>query len=252
MPSKTITIAPNRPITLALADPEGQFDHETGNGLYQTTAGELLSLPRPAVVALNLVEPRPGEEIRILKSWSGKYAEPSEWTIELTARSEQARAGAGEADTLTERLETVNATPEPVKAAVEAPTPILQPRLFDHTQHQPTCNARLLFDDAACNCGHDGTRYTTANPPRGTGTHGPAPAIEPVTSMPLILPAAAIGRRRIEGQIPANIAVREILAFIKTDPSTANWDAQSTQDLASTIIIAGYKAGHIGLWERPQ
>jgi hypothetical protein len=69
--------------------------------------------------------------------------------------------------------------------------------------------------------------------------------------MPVILPAAARGRVQV-GQIPANIAVREILAFIKTDPSTANWDAQSTQDLASTIIIAGYKAGHIGLWERPQ
>jgi len=64
------------------------------------------------------------------------------------------------------------------------------------------------------------------------------------------LPAVAIGRQPRPGQIPANIAVREILAFIKADPSTANWGDQSVQDLASTVIIAAYKAGHVGLWER--
>lgn len=82
---------------------------------------------------------------------------------------------------------------------------------------------------------------------RGTGTHGPALAAAPL-SIPL--PAVAIGRQPRPGQIPANIAVREILAFIKADPSTANWGDQSVQDLASTVIIAAYKAGHVGLWER--
>ena len=33
-------IAPNRPLTLALLDPEGRFDFETGMGQYQTTTGE--------------------------------------------------------------------------------------------------------------------------------------------------------------------------------------------------------------------
>lgn len=227
---KTITIAPNRPITLALADPEGQFDHETGNGLYQTTAGELLTLPRPAVVALNLVEPRPGEEIRILKSWSGKYAEPSQWSIELTARSEQARANAGSTATPLEAVEAGDSTPEPVKPAVAPPVPISRPsrHRLDTPQVQPR-----LFDT------------------RGTGTHGPAPAMRPDDApLSIPLPAAAIGKRRIEGQIPANVAMREILAFIKADPSTAGWDAQSIQDLCSTAYIAAVKQGWITVWER--
>jgi hypothetical protein len=69
---------------------------------------------------------------------------------------------------------------------------------------------------------------------------------------PLILPVAAIGRRKIEGQIPANVAMREILTFIKADTNTANWDAQSIQDLASTCYIAAVKQGWITVWERPQ
>ena len=81
---------------------------------------------------------------------------------------------------------------------------------------------------------------------RGTGTHGPAPAAMPVPVT--ILPAAARGR--MQAQIPANIAVKEILAFISSDPSTANWSDQARQDMASTVYIAAVKAGHVGLWER--
>lgn len=227
---KTITIAPNRPLTLALQDPEGQFDHETGNGLYQTTTGELLTLPRPAVVALNLIEPRPGEEIRILKSWSGKYAEPSQWSIQLTARSEQARANAGEGSTPSDGTDTPEGMPEPVKAPVAPPTPIRRPA--KQPKAEPQVQPRLF----------DG---------RGTGTHGPAPDLEPAMPGPVILPAAAIGRRRIEGQIPANIAVREILQFINGDLGTANWSDQARQDLASTVYIAAVKNGQVGPWERP-
>src|SRR5882672_1883674 len=61
-------IAPNRPVFVALKDPEGVFDQELNRGTYQTTAGEELILPRPAVVALNMVGPAPGEEIEILQT----------------------------------------------------------------------------------------------------------------------------------------------------------------------------------------
>ena len=86
-----LTIAPNRPLTVALVDPEGRFDFETGMGQYQTTTGELVTLPRPAVVILNTLDPQPGEEIVITKHWSGKLAEKAEWTISLSARAENAR-----------------------------------------------------------------------------------------------------------------------------------------------------------------
>lgn len=227
---KTITIAPNRPLVLALQDPSGEFDFDTGQGRYLTTAGELVTLPRPAVVILNELDPRPGEEIRITKSWSGKYGEPSQWSIELTSRSEMARADAENTSAPLEDLETGNPAPEPVKAVVAPPTPIRRPAKPPKTE--PQVQPRLF----------DG---------RGTGTHGPAPALEPVTAMPLILPAAARSRIQV-GQIPANIAVREILQFINGDPGTANWSDQARQDLASTVYIAAVKNGQVGLWERPQ
>lgn len=222
---KPLIIPPNRPVTVALLDTEGDFDFEVGIGRYQTTTGQLLTLPRAAVVILNALEPRPGEEIVIQKVWSGKPGEPSEWTIRLSTQSEQARAEAGEADTLTEQLERSIEAMEQRKEAVAPPTPICRPQ-----KRQPAAEVQpRLFD-------------------RGTGTHGPAPAVQ---LAPMVLPTAAIGRQPRPGQIPANVAVKEILEFIKADPSTANWGDQAVQDLLSTVFIGFVKGGLIGLWERP-
>jgi hypothetical protein len=223
--SKRLTIAPNRPVTLALQDPEGRFDFETGMGQYQTTAGELVTLPRPAVVILNTLDPQPGEQIVICKHWSGRPGEKAEWTISLSPKSENTRAEAEkEPADLTGLLQASIEAVQARKAAIAPPTPIRRPA---KRPPAPDIQPRL-FD-------------------RGTGTHGPAPAAIPL-SIPL--PAVAIGRQPRPGQIPANIAVREILAFIKADPSTANWDAQSIQDLCSTAYIAAVKQGWVGLWER--
>ena len=220
-----LTIAPNRPLTLALVDPEGRFDFETGMGQYQTTTGELVTLPRPAVVLLNTLDPQPGEEIVITKHWSGRPGEKAEWTISLSPKSENTRAEAEKAASgLTGQLERSIEAVQARKRAVADPTPIRRPA---KTPPAPDIQPRL-FD-------------------RGTGTHGPAPQEAPL-SIPL--PAVAIGRQPRPGQIPANVATREILEFIQSDPNTANWSDQARQDLASTIIISAWKAGYIGLWER--
>ena len=224
-----LQIKPNVPLRCALKDPQGTYDFDFEQGTYLTTSGQTLTIPRPAVVLLNALDPKPGEEVIITRHWNGKMGSKSEWTVSLSARSENERAKAeAEPQDLTEQLQASIehererrrslGDPTPIRRpSKRAPAPEVQPRLFD----------------------------------RGTGTHGPAPAIQPEDvprSIPL--PAVAIGRQRAMGQIPANIAVREILAFIKADPSTANWGDQSVQDLASTVIIAAYKAGHVGLWER--
>lgn len=119
-------IAPNRPLIVALVDPEGVFDQELNRGTYQTTTGETLILPRPAVVALNMIGPAPGEQIEILQSWSGLHGERPEWSVRLTNGSEKARAEA----------ETAQDAPVEPPAPIKAPTPIRrakddQPRLFD-------------------------------------------------------------------------------------------------------------------------
>ena len=173
MRRNNVNIRPNVPLVVALADPEGQMDSEFRTGTYQTTTGELLTLPRAGVVALNLLEPHPGEEIEILNVWSGNYHERSEWAIRLTHRSEMARAEAESTSTPLEDLETGNPTPEPPKAAVEAPTPIRKP-----AKRVPS-TIPGLFDT------------------RGTGTHGPAPAMRPEdVPLSIPLPAAAIGDRK--------------------------------------------------------
>lgn len=224
-----LQIKPNIPLTVSLVNPEGVFDFEGGFGLYETTTGQHFILPRPAVVALNTLDPQPGEEIVITKHWSGKRGEKAEWTIALSPNSEKCRAKAEtEPSELTEQLQASIEQAETRKALRANPTPIRRP-----SRKQPASEVQpRLFD-------------------RGTGTHGPAPAIQPEdVPQSIPLPAIAIGRQQRPGQIPANVATREILAFVNADPNTANWSADARQDLASTILIASFKAGYIGLWER--
>lgn len=203
-----IHIAPNRPVYVALVDPKGVYDFELETGLYQTTAGQTLKLPRQAVIKLNELEPKPAEELQILMQWSGRQNDPRKWVIALSTRSEKNRAALESAEAPT----AAETGPEAPRAILAPPTPIRPARESDPS----------LFD-------------------QGTGTFGPAPA-------PLMIPRR--GHRETPGQIPANVAVHEVLSFIAADPNTRNWSAECRQDLASTILIAAYKAGHIGLWER--
>lgn len=226
-----IHIAPNRPLYVALADPQSdseQYDFDLRMGRYQTVDGRVLALPRSAVIKLNELSPRPGKEIQITKIWSGRPAEQPEWSICLSTRSEKARAA--------EEAEGQGLVPVPQasieqdqagKSSVAPPTPISAPKKPAKPTEQPR-----LFD-------------------RGTGTHGPAPRPLLPEPTPVARPVAAASpvRTRPE-QIPANVAVREILQFINADQSTKNWGGDEKQDLLSTILIAAYKAGQVGLWER--
>lgn len=225
---KPLHIPPNTPLYVALVDPLGVYDFELRVGQYETTTGQLLTLPRPAVVILNLLEPRPGEEIVIQKHWSGTPGAVTEWTISLSNRSECARAEAESGQDLTGALQASIEQAEAQKAAVAPPVPIRKPvKPAPAPEVQPR-----LFDKG------------------GTGTEGiPLRAVLPYVA-PVSLPAAAMHRKTPTVQIPANVAVREILAFIKADPSTANWGDQAVQDLLCTVYIAAVKSGHVGLWER--
>lgn len=78
---KTLHIPPNTPLYVKLVDPQAQYDLELRHTVYETATGELLTLPRPAVVILNLLEPAPLEEIVIQKHWSGLPGAVTNWTI---------------------------------------------------------------------------------------------------------------------------------------------------------------------------
>lgn len=222
-------IPPNTPLHVALVDPQGVYDFELRVGQYETTIGQLLTLPRPAVVLLNMLEPRPGEEIVITKHWSGTPGAVTEWTIGLSTRSEMARAANGEADTLTEQLEaslsaipreeSPVAPPVPIRKPVKpAAAPEVQPRLFD----------------------------------RGTGTTGPAPAQLPAAiHLPAMLPAVA-SRKTPPVQIPWNVAFREVSAWVSKELAANNlqWSDEAQQAMVCTCLIAEVKAGRITTWER--
>jgi hypothetical protein len=205
---------PNVPVLLALVDPEGHYDLDMRQGTYQTTTGQTFVLPRPAVVQLNLVEPRPSEEIQITRIWKGRRLDPVEWVICLSPRSEQARAReeaaipeAGETITLAEALE------ESITRAHRA-KPLKTP---------PTLVKRPIQSE------------------RGTGTDGPAPALQPTT-------------KRGNGVIPWNVAFREVSRWVSAElaANQLQWSDASQQDLVSTVLIAEVKAGRIGPWERPE
>jgi len=234
---KPVHFAPNKPVTLALVSLEGKYDPDRENVTYQTTAGQELTLPRPAVVMLNLVEPAPGEEVVIEKHWDGKKHSKAEWTVRLSTNSEKARALAEkDGQEMPEDTRTTQQAPERQESPVAPPTPIRRP-----SKRAPAAEQPRLFDQ------------------KGTGTDGPAPQLAP-RSIPLSVaeigrPAPfwnqpASGKRSGEEKIPANVATREILEFVNADPNTANWSADARQDLVSTILIASFKAGYIGLWER--
>lgn len=225
MPGKQLHISPNKPLFVCLVDPQGDhYDFGVRAGQYETTSGDLVTLPRPAVVALFHSGAKPGEEIIITQHWDGLPGSDKEWTVALSTRSELARAEAGEPDSLTRQLEQSLSAIHKPQVPIEAPTPIRKPSRRESEQPK-------LFDR------------------RGTGTHGPAPAEVPAPAAPPV-PLPAVARYQKRGQIPANVAVREILAFINIDPNTKNWSDQARQDMASTVYIAHVKQGHIGLWER--
>ena len=207
-----IQIIPNKPLFVALVDPAGEWDGEHRQFAYQTTAGESLILPPPAAEKLFYLSPAAGERIRIEKVWSGLPADPPTWEFSRAIEGQESPKAPG-------RPAAPETGTPPPRAILQAPTPISRPARNEHPQpEQPE-----LFS-------------------RGTGTYGPRPR-----------PAVkARARGPVLEQIPANVAVKEILEFINADPGTQNWSADALQDLASTILIAAYKAGQIGLWERDE
>lgn len=84
---------------------------------------------------------------------------------------------------------------------------------------------------------------------RGTGTDGPAPVpqLAPVVQMPApSLPP------RSGGPVPANIAFREILAFVNKalEESGEKWSPAAKQAIVETIMESAGKQGLITIWER--
>src|ERR1700690_374488 len=126
--SDVLTMPPKKPVTVALVNPEGAFDFDIGIGLYETTAGQTFTLPRPAVVILNALDPDPDEEIVITKHWSGKPGDKAEWTISLSPQAEKARAKAeGLSQEPATEPETVDSPTQALTEPTAPPTPIRRP-----------------------------------------------------------------------------------------------------------------------------
>jgi hypothetical protein len=217
----TIHFKANQPQVISLAETSGVL--EGFYVLYPTSDGKMLQLPHPAAVKLNQLDPAPGEEFTATKHQDGKG--PAQWVFALTAKSEQIRASkeTEEAEELARRTrrdlggqleESLKDRGIVAKSPGRPPIPMPAP---------PAVGTQDAF-----------------GPPRGTGTYGP------VSQM------ALASRKTRFNPIPFNLAFREIVGFVtkELNASGEQWSEQSRQDLVSTVLIAGSKAGWIAPWER--
>ena len=143
-----IYIQPDQPITVKLVDPaaDGQkFDFELNAGIYRLTDGSELWLPRPAVVKLNELDPRPGEEIGI--SRTPREKQPDEWLVWLCPSAERARG-----------------SEETAPESTEAPRDEDVPPRRSNVRQMPASKQGRLFD-------------------KGTGTYGRVPVPRPVAAV---------------------------------------------------------------------
>ncbi len=200
-----IRFRPNEPVTLKLADPQGEYDFELQTGRYQTVDGREVQLPRAAVIKLNELAPAAGEEIGICRYENAKR---DSWAVWLTATSEKDRAIA-EIDhseleqQLSASIEQINGS----KPAKEAVTPI---RRKQASKSPDECQPRL-FD-------------------RGTGTDGPAPAIQPAA----ILKPATL-RKGVPYQDMLRAIVRTVKSVLESEKLQLGDDP--TQKIIVTLYI---------------
>jgi hypothetical protein len=222
-----IKLDPNVPVTLKLVDPfadsSERYDPELHICEYRTECGRILALPRQAAIELNKLDLQPQEQVTVCR-------QGSQISVWITGASERARAEAEEAlespadPSDTELLleaslkrengrKRRNGHPTPIR---KEPTPAetSQPRLFD----------------------------------RGTGTDGPAPAIQPAA---LAVPLHA-QHKRPPDVIPWNVAFREVAKFVSSELAACHlqWSDEAQQAAVCTVLIAEVKKGRIGLWER--
>ncbi len=136
----SIIFKANEPQTLALKECSGVVDGFSV--LYETSDGNLLSVPRPAAVKLNELDPAPGEEFTATMHQDGKA--PREFS--LTARSEQIRAER-------EAAELAEQTKRDLPAQLQASVLRQMPK----SARKPSAEA--------------------PPDPKGTGTYGPLPQV---------------------------------------------------------------------------
>ena len=208
---KTITFQPNEPQVLSLQETAGVLDGFYV--LYETSDGRLLTLPRPAAVKLNQLDPAPGEEFTATKHQEGK--QPAEWVFSLTAKSENLRAAKENQEADQQARELAAATRKDLPRQLEASILRQMPK-----------SSRAAVTEVP-------------DEQKGTGTYGPVPQLAPVG-------------RKLREVIPYNVAFREIVRFVtkELNESGEQWSEQSRQDLASTILISAAKQGLLGVWER--
>jgi hypothetical protein len=212
----------NEPVLLSLEDPQGQYDFDTHQGMYRTTQGQSFTLPRAAVILLNQLDPRPGEELQITRYWKGP-GHPIEWTVCLSPRTEQSRAAEEMAADDAQEPSDLSEALKGSIAQVEARKPVSGP---------PTLVKK-------------GAKREIEPQPRGfnrgNGTEGPAP--QPAPPIPATRPAAVAPPVKT----PYPDMLRHIVRTVKQVLAQEKLQLGDgpTQDLISTVYIDAAKRSGI-------
>lgn len=189
---------------------------EGKGSLFYTSTGDLLHLTPSLVESLAVLKLQPGEEFGVV-CYQRKHAAP-EWQMWLTPETEKKRAAR-----------------EVAELDLEA---------------QLGASLKLVERRKGVSPGEGMPEVLPLAP---TGTEGRHASALPVPEKrPALAAVASGGRRRAGGQIPLNIAFREIVRFVVAElkDSGEQWSDQCRQDLVSTVMIAAQKANLLGVWER--
>jgi hypothetical protein len=237
--SEKITFQPNVIETVALKFPDGKLvEGRYGDQMfYSTLDNRGMYLDMDVATKINLLDVRKGDSICICKRWSGKKGDPIQWDVWRPEAAEQrptqqtdARATGIEETELESqiRAEVLARTARQIAgASASTPAPVTATSLKPSSIESPNGNGSKP----------NGANGSGTPPPNGNG------AARPYNASGIPTPPV---------KIPADVAFREVLAFVTAGLKEAGeqWTDESKQGMVSTIMIQGMRDGAIGIWNR--
>jgi hypothetical protein len=238
--SEKITFQPNVIETVALKFPDGKtVEGRFGDQMfYTTTDNRAMYLDMDVAAKINMLGVQKGEQFSICKRWSGKKGDPIQWDVWRPEPGQQPRqlaptpaqaTGIEESELEAQiRAEILARTARQVAgASASTPAPVAA-SLKPPSIESPNGNGSKP----------NGTNGSNgAPPPNGNG------AARPYNASGIPTPPV---------KIPADVAFREVLAFVTAGLKEAGeqWTDESKQGMVSTIMIQGMRDGVIGTWNR--
>jgi hypothetical protein len=211
MPREIVKLVPNVPIEIALAFPAGKIVNGTYGDqvMFGLDGNRVIYLDLGPAQQINDLHVTPGETFSVVKRWTGKKTDKSEFDCWLSTATEKARAA----------REMRDAPPEtPLEAQLQASVKWVE-RKAPAVSPVQTVAAR------------------------GTGTYGPMAAVAPaVRQLPTKRQYAEAFAAFL---IDAGRATRSAEIALGSDGGSVRFDSRDLAAIATSMFIAADKAGYL-------